>query len=275
MIINGFGILGVVLEPAAHTAPKRILGRTVHPVRTRLQRKEIGHHPRRRILLAEYVVVQGTFVIIGHLGRGIPTKQVAAQFQHVVCATGLACITADMRGELVRGEIMFLVAAATRRKRVTVNHRMPEKLAQGLTVRIAGQFIIPGLGQHFRDERVRVLRAQIVLLRLQWVYDLVVVEETGQPFVTFVARQGIKVVKRLVDASELVPYHLAARLFRKGFEFRIGPVAHLPRHLQSLRVACIKILVYQPGEYLVQSVPRCPNTCGTDITVNQFFRKCT
>ena len=100
--------------------------------------------------MAEDVVVQGTFVIIGHLGRGIPTEQVAAQFQHVVCATGLACITADMRGELVRGKIMFLVAAATRRKRMAVNHRMPEKLAQGLAVHIAGQFIIPGLGQHFR-----------------------------------------------------------------------------------------------------------------------------
>ena len=261
----------MALETAAHATPERILRRAVHLVRAGLQRQKIRYHSRRRVLLPQDMIVQGTLIIIGHLGRSLPTKQMAAQLQHIISTTGFARVTADMLGKFVRIEIMFLVAATSGSKGVAAYHRMPEEFAQSLAVSISRQLIITRLSQYFWNECIGMFRPQIIPLFFQRVYYIIMIKETGQPTVTFISRQGIQVVERLVDASELITNHLAARLFRQRPKFPISPVSHFPHHVQCLRIPGIQVLVYQAGKQFVQRVPRCPNTLPPDIPVDELF----
>ena len=66
MEINAFPIFGMRFKTASDAAPERIIRCAVNFMCSCLQRKEIGYHSRFRILPAQDMVVQGTFIIVGH-----------------------------------------------------------------------------------------------------------------------------------------------------------------------------------------------------------------
>ena len=81
--------------------------------------------------------------------------------------------------------------------------------------------------------------AQIIPLFFQRVYDIVVVEIARQPLVAFIARNGVEIVKRFIDTSELIAYHALACSLIQGFQLVVGPVTHAFYYLQSLLVISI------------------------------------
>ena len=88
----------MVFEAAAYAAPEGILPGTINFVRAGEQRQEIGYHSRFRVLLPEDMIIECTFVVVGNFGISCPAKQVATEFQHIVCTTSLTGISGQMFG---------------------------------------------------------------------------------------------------------------------------------------------------------------------------------
>src|SRR5262245_38117986 len=99
---------------------------------------------------------------------------------------------------------MFFVAVAAGAKAVVINNGVPEKDSEGITIAGAGYFILPGKAQQLGDVRVSVFGIEYVFPLFEWIECFVVVKEFGEPFVFGLARDGVEVVKRFVDATKLI-----------------------------------------------------------------------
>lgn len=76
-----------------------------------------------------------------------------------------------------------------------VCHGVPEEVTQCFTVFISCQLIITGFCQYLRYKRVRMFRAQIIILLFQRVYHIIMIEKMRQPTVTFVTGSGIQIIE--------------------------------------------------------------------------------
>ena len=114
-----------------------------------------------------------------------------AQLDHIIRAASLARIARNMFRELRRVEIMLLVAAASGRKGVAAEHRVPEERAQRLAPGISFQLVAACFRQHLGNKRVGVLGTQLIAPFFQGVDDLVVIKKASKPTVTLVAGEGI------------------------------------------------------------------------------------
>ena len=158
MIIDAFGILSMALEATAHTTPERLFRRTIHLIRATQQGEKIAYHTALRVLLGKNMIIERTFIVIGHSWIGIPAEKMARQFQHVVGTAGLAI---DIGSHLCGIKEMLFLAQRTGSEAMMARHRVPEQFGKLSRVGIGSKFVIPGLGNHFRDERIGMFCSKI------------------------------------------------------------------------------------------------------------------
>src|SRR4051794_1161497 len=89
MKIDRVPVLGVIFHPSAGTTPERVRRRAVELHIARSRRLKIGDQSARRILRSQYVVEQGSFVVVGIPGARVLQKEGPGQTQHVVSAASL------------------------------------------------------------------------------------------------------------------------------------------------------------------------------------------
>ena len=128
------------------------------------------------------------------------------QPEHIVGATGLACIGRQMMRHRARLEEMLLVGQDTRSHHMVTLHLCEERTRHPAAILI----ILLGLRNHLGQESIRMHSANTEITGIERIQLGVIVEEIRQPAPYAVARKMIKVKPHLRHSAELVAQHSPA-----------------------------------------------------------------
>lgn len=181
MEVDAGGILHMTLKTTAHAAPETAILCGIQAIGSCLQWGEVANHGTLWILLTKDMIIERTLIIIGYLARWIPREEVVGKLQEIEGTTVLTVIAREMLALFRWFEEMLLIRQLTCYKGMVIDQGPEEEFGSLATILGTKHLIIASLSQEFWDESIGMIRAQVRVASLQWVYLLVVIEIASQP----------------------------------------------------------------------------------------------
>jgi hypothetical protein len=176
-----------------------------------------------------------------------------------------------MLRELLFGEERLAVAVAAHDVGAVVDDAVPEEGGDVTKLRVAGQLVLAGRADDFRELRVGVQPAQRILAARQRIEDRLVIERMGDAQIVGVAGGRVDIREHLVHAAEFGAEGALLLVLRQAVDAELHPVGHLRHHRERLRVAAQLVHVEQAGHDLVDGVVGRPHALPRVDTIEELF----
>ena len=207
----------------------------------------------------EDMIVERALVVIGIRGARMGGKQLPGQPEHVVGIAGLRTFAAFQHAsKILRVVEVFGNAVAAKSNTPFAGDIFPEEACAGLGFLVAGERGNAFEADHLGNLRVRMLAGELILMALQRIKNGLVAEATREAQILLVPGDGVHVRQHLVHAAVFLPEHALHLLIREAGRDGFAPVTTANQDFAGLLVAGEPISIPQPGEGLVQVIPRHP-----------------